>query len=141
MCLESSIKEEKTNNFEELLSLKSKVDIQILLSACSNGDINSAKFVLSQQMKNLNPEKLNESLCLAFPTDLACHNNCCIGLASQYGHIEIVKILMKNIPPVDPSANNNHALRIAEECEFNEIVELLHVNKRVLQQCSYSQGI
>lgn len=53
-----------------------------------------------------------------------------IGAASYYGHLDKVKILLAN-PQVDPSTNNNYAIRWASYKGYIEIVKLLAADRRV----------
>lgn len=55
--------------------------------------------------------------------------NFAISLASEYGHLDTVKLLLAD-PRVDPSARKDYALRMA--CEYNhlEITKLLLADPR-----------
>ena len=62
-------------------------------------------------------------------------NNWAIRLASYYGHLEVVKVLLAD-PRVDPSVWNNYAIRLASENGHLEVVKELLKNKRVREKLS-----
>jgi hypothetical protein len=62
--------------------------------------------------------------------DPSADDNHAIRLSSEYGHIEVVKLLMGD-PRVDPSADDNHAIRLASENGHIEVVNLLLADRRV----------
>jgi len=101
---------------EELNTLKSKTDIQLLHCACIAGDINTANFCISQQAENLTPEELNESLCLA------CEN----------GHDQIVSLLFDKFPTlIDPTVKNYFCLEISCHKNYLKIISLLFSKGKV----------
>ncbi len=63
--------------------------------------------------------------------DPSIHDNKIITLASKYGHTELVKLLLRNYPKVDPSAQNNWAMRNAICSNHFKIVELLLKDPRI----------
>ena len=50
---------------------------------------------------------------------------------AENGHLDVVELLL-NDPRVDPSAQNNKALRRAKKNNYQEVVELLLKDPRVL---------
>ena len=62
--------------------------------------------------------------------DPSAHNNYAIRLASRFGHLEIVKILLQD-SRVDPSAFNNYAIQWASENGHLEVVKFLLQDSRV----------
>jgi len=62
--------------------------------------------------------------------NVARSDNHALGLAAQYGHIDILKLLLKD-KRVDPSGDNNWAIRFASENGKYESVKLLLKDKRV----------
>ena len=59
-------------------------------------------------------------------------------IASNYGHIEIVKLLL-NDSRVDPSDKNNEAIRLASEEGHIDIVKLLASDKRVQKEANMTE--
>ena len=59
--------------------------------------------------------------------------NNAIGLASQYGHVEIVKTLLAD-GRIDPSANDNYAIMKAFMNGHGEVVKILQADPRVFMK-------
>ena len=67
--------------------------------------------------------------------DPGAYDNQSIIMASKYGNIKIVKLLLnKGRNKVDPSDQDNEAIRIAFKNGFKNIVKLLYKDKRVLSK-------
>ena len=79
--------------------------------ACGSGDITTVETLLPS-------------------VDPSARNNWAIQVASCYGHIEIVRLLLED-PRVDPSACSNYAIRWASENGYLEVVRLLLTDSRV----------
>lgn len=58
------------------------------------------------------------------------YGNYPIKMAAQYGHTEMVKLLLKQ--DLNISASDNYALEAASECGYSEITELLLNDKRLV---------
>ena len=85
------------------------------------------KYLTFNENKNILKE-VQELLKLG--VDPSEDNNIAIKRASNDGHLEVVKLLLKD-PRVDPSAQDNCAIRWASDDEHLEVVELLLKDPRV----------
>ena len=53
--------------------------------------------------------------------DPSANDNQAIGIASQHGHVKIVKLLLED-KRVDPSDNKNYAIRIANQMGHKKVL-------------------
>ena len=67
---------------------------------------------------------------IAGGVDPTMKDNIAIRLASDYGYLEMVKLLLAD-PKVDPGANNNEAIRYASIGGHTDVVKLLLADSRV----------
>jgi ankyrin repeat protein len=131
------------------------LDDNLVINAVEGGDINILKLILNLN-KRLNVEYPDDdgtySITVAVQKDnismvkyliedaevdvtvgdpvSSINNNAPIIIASEKGHLEIVKILLMN-PNIDPSADDNLAIILASENGNTSVVKLLLTDKRV----------
>ena len=92
--------------------------------ACITGDITTVATLLSPPTS----------------VDPSEYNNWALQLASYYGKVEIVRLLLED-PRVDPSAENNQATRWAKQNGYTEIVQLFIEHRFRLDGPIYNQNI
>jgi len=66
--------------------------------------------------------------------------NCAIRLASEHGHVDVVRLLLKD-PRVDPSALDNYAIRLAGANGHVDVVRLLLKDPRVDPSAKHNYAI
>jgi ankyrin repeat protein len=92
--------------------IKSKIDIDNIIKV--------SKYGLVDEVKRL----LNKGI------DLKPNDNYAMGLASENGHTEVIKLLLQD-GRIDPSGNDNYYIRMASQNGHTDIVKLLLQDKRV----------
>ena len=92
--------------------IKGKIDIDNIIKV--------SKYGLVDEVKRL----LNKGI------DLKPNDNYAMGLASENGHTEVIKLLLQD-GRIDPSGNDNYYIRMASQNGHTDIVKLLLQDKRV----------
>lgn len=83
-----------------------------LIEATQNGDVNEVRDLLAA---GANP---------------SAFGNAPIQWAAQYGHLEVIRLLLSD-PRVDPSVEDNYAIQMAAQYDYLEVVRLLLSDQRV----------
>ena len=92
--------------------IKGKIDINSIIEVSQYGFLDEVKRLIQQGVD---------------PSDA---ENQAIRLSSMYGHLDVVKLLLKD-PRVDPSDDSNEAIRLASENGHTDVVKELLKDPRV----------